>query len=378
MNGGLRILMIAACPYPAPFGSQALIRETARALEQAGHTLRLVVYAVGEDGGGDPFEVVRAAPTPLGGRVKPGPAWGKAWADASLLRTVAGEMAAWRPNLLHAHNHEGLAVALLARTHTGASVPVVYHAHNVLGEELPAYLPGGGVTAWLGSLWDRWGPKKADAVIALHPAQRTMLVEAGCLAKRVHAVPPPLAPAALKSAAAPLDPCTTVLYTGNLDRYQNLPLLSAAWRQVAAARPDAVLRVVTPIDGARRKLRRLLPEADVVEGGWGAARTALAGQPIVAIPRTAASGLPIKLCNAMAAGCPIAACRSGAAYIAHGVDGWLAPDNDADAFAEGLLGLLDDAPLRERLGDQARETARRLFDPGRVAQQLETAYRSAL
>lgn len=69
-------------------------------------------------------------------------------------------------------------------------------------------------------------------------------------------------------------------------------------------------------------------------------------------------GLPNALMEAMALGLPIVAtdcpCGGPATLIRDGENGLLVPIKDADAMAAGILRLIEDRDLAERLGDNAR------------------------
>ena len=59
--------------------------------------------------------------------------------------------------------------------------------------------------------------------------------------------------------------------------------------------------------------------------------------------------------------------------ITDGSDGLLVPPGDADAFAAGLLKLIEDTDQRRLMGEAARETVQR-FDPRRIADQYERLF----
>lgn len=76
-------------------------------------------------------------------------------------------------------------------------------------------------------------------------------------------------------------------------------------------------------------------------------------------------GLGVSLLQASAAGVPIVASRAGGIpeAVRDGVNGLLVPPGDADALAQALHRLLDDAPLRRRLGDGGRRLVAEVFSP---------------
>ena len=80
----------------------------------------------------------------------------------------------------------------------------------------------------------------------------------------------------------------------------------------------------------------------------------------------------------MAAGLPIVACASNAYPLRHGETGWVAPDDDLSALAEGVIALLMDPELRRRLGDAARAHVLTAHAPDRIASAIATVYTRVL
>ncbi|MEA3365437.1 MAG: glycosyltransferase family 4 protein [Candidatus Hydrogenedentes bacterium] len=362
-----RVAMVAACPYPAPQGSQVLLRDTARALHEAGHTVHLVVYGHGVREAADDFPVHRCPSVPGYRKTSAGPSLGKPLADAFLVGALRRVVREEDIEVIHAHNYEGLLVALAARVR-----PVVYHAHNAMADELPWYFSGNRGARRFGAWLDRTFPKRADRIIVPHQALAEYLISRGCNAEKVSVIPPTCA---AHDFAEPEyhDGPAEVLYTGNLDLYQNLALLEKAMDIVTATEPEARFVVATAAEGAGRlRNAEVLHTADI-----NALREVLARDAIVVCPRVAWSGYPIKILNAMAAGRPVIACRSAAGPITDGIDGVTIPDNDAQAFAEAILRLRHDPELREYLGTAARETIRTLHKPALLARRLERVYAAA-
>src|SRR5262249_62102772 len=83
-----------------------------------------------------------------------------------------------------------------------------------------------------------------------------------------------------------------------------------------------------------------------------------------------------KLVELMAAGLPIVAGRVGqvAEYIEDGRSGLLVAPGDPADLARATLALLADAPLRERLGQGAREHVARHYTWDLLAGEVERAY----
>jgi glycosyltransferase involved in cell wall biosynthesis len=364
---GYRVAMVGACPYPAPQGSQVFLRDTALGLCARGHDVRLVVYGygVGEDASGLP--VHRSGRIPGARKTAAGPSFAKPLLDAALVRALRRVVRVHAIDIVHAHNYEGLLVALAARTR-----PIVYHAHNAMGDELAYFSPGTlrRAAAACGAWLDRTFPRRADHVIAPHQALADYLIRCGCEPSRLSVIPPPM-DVNVFDVCCVTEARPPVVYAGNLDAYQNLGLLLEAMKRIREVFPDTRLIIATadprPVPGAER----------VTTTGFAGLRAVLAADGVFACPRVSWSGYPIKLLNAMAAGMAIVACRGAAHPVTHEHDGLVAPDND-DAFAEALLRLLRDPALRRRLGAHARDTVARAHNPDHIAARTERIYASLL
>jgi len=340
----LKVAVVGACPYPVPQGSQVYLRNTALAIEEAGHRAHLVVYGygLGEDSSG--LTIHRGAKFPGSRRTAAGPSFAKPILDAALVRTLRRVARREEIDIVDAHNYEGLLVALAARKR-----PILYHAHNAMADELPYYFSNPDYAATLGAWLDKTFPKRADHIVVPHEALKEYLIGLGCSEERISVIPPWIEVQEFE-AATPERKDAAVLYAGNLDDYQNVDLLFPVMEQVEAEVPGTQLVIATSSD-------RIIEEARVVHSqDFAAIRRELARDVIFACPRTSWSGYPIKLLNAMASGLAIVCCESSAHPITHQYNGLIVPDNDVEAFAASILRLMKDPDLRKNLGANARKT----------------------
>lgn len=362
----IRAGFLGACPYPVPQGSQVFLRDHARAFVAAGHIAHLITYAhgVGEDTSGLPLH--RGVSLPGLRRTQSGPSLAKPLVDALLVGTVRQVVRRERLSVIFAHNCEGLAVALAAR-----ACPVIYQPHNLLGDELPHYFTGAAWARWAGNCFDACVPRRAAAVVAAHASLAEALIARGCRASHVHVVPPPIwCESSLYQRVPSGEPA--VLYTGNLDPYQNLGLLHAVMARVRAARPSARLCIATA-EACASGADEVVPTHDAE-----ALQDVLARDAVFVVPRTAWSGYPVKILNAMAAGLPIVACASAAHGLEHEQTALLVPDGDVEVFAAAILRLLDDPALRRRLGDGAHAMAASRHAPLAVGEALARVARQVI
>lgn len=373
--------MVAACPFPTSQGSQTLVRQLATGLTLRGHTVELVVYHTREHDVPLPFRVHRGPRLPLTHRLRAGPSAGKVVLDVGLLARALAVGRATRPHVIHGHNYEGALVgAVVARA---LRVPLVYHSHNVLQEELPTYYQWrwlGAVARALGTVVDESVPSWADAVVALHEEVKRRLVGCGVRQDRIWVIPPGIWPEEWPEPAQVGIP-GRVVYTGNLDPYQNLAMLVEAMGVVIREVPTATLAVVSHQRSAKleRMVRRLgLGECTefVVVQGFEAVRRWIYEASVAVCTRLPACGYPIKLVNYLAAGRPVVVSEACAHGVAHGVTGLVVREQTPAAFADAVVRLLRDRDLALRLGMAAREWALAHLSWPRLLGEMETVYQS--
>lgn len=355
----LRIAMVGACPYPVPQGSQVLLRDTALALSALGHAVHLVVYGYGVGQDQHDLHVHRCRRIPGDARIASGPSLVKPFLDLALLMTLRRVVREEKIDVVCAHNYEALLVALAA-----GKRPILYHAHNAMSDELPYYFQRKKLAERFGRWLDRTFPHRADCIVTPHRRLAGHLIVRGCDHTKVRIVPPPVDTNLFEPSVAGRE-TPPVLYAGNLDGYQNIDLLFAAMRHVRGSMREARLVVATgdkaDLQGAEVMVMR----------GFDSLQRVLAQDSVFAAPRVSWSGYPIKLMNAMAAGKAIVACESAAYPLTHRYNGLIVPDNDARAFGNALLELMQNQKLRAELGKRARETVIKEYEPGRVAVMLD-------
>jgi len=380
----LRIAMVAACPFPSPRGSQVLIRELAQALARRGHAVHVVTYPHGE------------SIVPLRGifvhRIRPhrfatdpGIGWRRVILDAYLALMLYRVVRRERIHVIHAHNYEGPLIGFLIRWLTG--VPVVYHSHNALGDELAYYFTPGwrrSVARWFGRVLDRQVPRRADFSVALTPELEGFLRAWGVAANRVALVPPGAPMLLHGNAECGADPFAgrfVVMYTGNLDPYQGLEVLLRGFVAFQQGVSRSLLVIVTHeanwSERVGRRLQSLVQEGRVqvlVVPAFAAVRRLLVRADALVCPRSSWSGFPIKLLNYLAAGRAVVAAEGSAKGIVDGQTGLVFRDGDAQELALALRRLALDPALRARLGQAARAAASSAADWEQVAYQVERVY----
>jgi glycosyltransferase involved in cell wall biosynthesis len=375
----MSVVLVAACPFPAPRGTPVRIARMAEALRDRGHDVRVVSYhlAVGEDPEG--IEVHRTPRVAGYRRLHAGPSLAKLLVMDPLLVGALKKALRRRPaDLVHAHHVEGLGAAAAG---TPPHTPIVYDAHTLLSSELPRYGPR--PVAPLAGRWGRWVDgacaRRADHVVTVTTAIADSLVaEHAIPATRVTVVPNGVELHRFTRARLG-SPVPHVVFAGALTAYQGIEVLLDAFARLRIAHPDALLTLavsqrsdlawVSKLRGAELTEAVRVREVDLNE-----LASILASATVAVNPRPEADGQPLKLLNYMAAGAPIVACRGSAHGLIHDRTAWLVDDDDPIALAAGLCRLIEDPSRAARLGAAARRSAEAIPTWSDVAERLEGVY----
>ena len=184
----------------------------------------------------------------------------------------------------------------------------------------------------------------------------------------------------------------TVVFAGKLRESKGVHILLRAMTRVWELTPRAALVLVGGTEYGRGRTMRETPFMDQLRRDLAQApgrviltgfipptdmpRAYLLGDVFVG-PSQIEEGLGLVFLEAAAAGLPIIATRKGGIpeVVRDDFNGLLLrqPD-DAAELAEKITGLLNDAPLRQRLGQQGRDWVRADFSWEKIARTLEEFY----
>jgi len=251
---------------------------------------------------------------------------------------------------------------------------VVLHMHSGPGDVVYERTRIGSLQAALFRLMFR----RADVVLAVSAASARALEETYA-ASDVVVVPNPAPEAPDVPPGRGGEPLAALYVGGFANRVKGGDELLAALE-----RPEpAELRVLLSGPGELPERGRELIERrpDVEWHGWleEAEKEELLREAAIFVLPSTSEGLPMALLEAMAWARAIVATAVGGVpdVLSDGVDGLVVPPSDPDALAAALARLAGDPELRERLGQAARERARRL-NAEEVTGRLETIYTELL
>lgn len=344
-------------------GGQNQVLTTLMGLRALGHRTMLVAHSEGElrQRAAEGLDLLPLAP-------KTEMDLTAAWRLSRILKQL-------KPDIVHAHDPHGVAMAALALSmSTQLAKPPLVAARRV-----DFHLRGSSLS--------RWKYRQVDCFICASEAIRQMLIGDG--------VPPARA--------------VTVHEGIDIDRVERaepanlhgefwLPHHAPIVGNVAALVPhkgqrhfvEAAKIVVQQVPDARfiiagegelrpqleRQIKDHHLEKHVILAGFRPDVFSLHRAFDIFVMSSVTEGLGTSLLDAMAAGKPIVATRTGGIpeVVAHGENGILVAPRDHDAMADAIVRLLKDETLRRQMGVAGQVRARSLFSAERMVRNTLTVY----
>jgi glycosyltransferase involved in cell wall biosynthesis len=283
-----------------------------------------------------------------------------AWRLSRLLKRL-------KPEIVHAHDPHGVAMAALALSMSTELVkPPLVAARRV-----DFHLKGNSLS--------RWKYRQVDCFICVSeairkmlisdgvPAARTVVVNEGIDLDRVDAAPPARLHEELwLPRHAPIIGNVAALVPHKGQRHL-IDAASLVVRQV----PDArfVIAGEGELHGAlERQIRERRLEKHVILLGFRPDVLSLHKVFDVFVMSSVTEGLGTSLLDAMACGKPVVATRAGGIpeVVEDGLTGLLVPTRDPEEMAAAIVRLLNDAALRRRMGEAALLSVRERFSVERM------------
>jgi glycosyltransferase involved in cell wall biosynthesis len=385
------IAMVAACPFPANYGSSASIRELANILGDRGYNVHVVTYPIGEPGlQVKTASIWRTAYWRKEGRTYTGPAGEKFILDLLMVFKLIQVIRREKIEVIHAHNYEGVLIGMIAKLFTGR--PLVYQAVNLMSDELPTYnfIKPAFVARKMAAMLDWIVPRLPDFVIVISQELQNYFGARGFGNDRLALIPPGIYPAMFANPNPrrfrdyhSLGSRKVVMYAGVTNTFQRIDYLLEAFKVVLAAEPSTVLMVVSPIAQEpdlvkSRELASSLAIADNVIWVEGQKLDDLpdylAVADIAVIPRPNIPGYPLKLLNYLAAEKPVVCFDSTAKGVKHLHDIFTVPDHDVLAMGNAIVKLLREPKLAARLAKNGKNTVLTRFDWEVLCTDIEAVY----
>ena len=372
MIAPLKIVMIAPTPFFADRGCHTRIYGEIRGLQEMGHRVVLVTYGLGRNMPG--VETVRCFNFPWYRKLTAGPSVWKILLLPFIAHTARKTVGKIRPDIVHAHLHEGAVAARWCR---------LFHRKPVFFFDCQGSLSGelaGHHAVRENSLvyrLVRWIERKIDnffPVITQSAQMKELLLSFGVPEDRIlnamDAVDTdlfqPAEPDTELAERAGIDLSRPrVLYMGLLNEYQGTDLMIRAFARTAGLVPDVQFIIIGYPNG--EKYRQEAEKAGISDRTvfigkipYEEAPAYLALSRVAVAPKISASEGDGKLYNYMSMGMGIACFERSVSREILGDTGLYAPMKDTEKLGEQLAWLLQNPSETDAIGRKARARAERL------------------
>ena len=363
----MRVLVLAPTPFFADRGCHVRILEEARAVIPCGVELRLVTYHIGRDLPGFPID--RIPSIPWYGKLEAGPSWHKPYLDLMLLFKALKVARSFKPQLIHAHIHEGAFIGAILKKLL--RVPMLFDCQGSLTAEITdhGFVKPGSLLQRLFAMLERWINFSSDFIIASAGPTADLLVSGGVPRERVRAlmdgvdtaVFAPMAKGEMRTRLGLPGDRPIVGYLGLMNSYQGVDLLleTAALLKGQGAKLHFLI-MGFPEAGYREMADRLGITGMVTFTGripYDQAPLYLSAGDLAVSPKISLSEANGKLFNYIACGLPTVAFDTPVNREILGEAALYAKVGDAVELAGAIGRLAGDRELREELGRMGRERA---------------------
>lgn len=357
----MKILMLAPEPFFQPRGTPISVYFRLKALSDLGHSVTLVTYPIGQDVSFPGLVIRRSANLFRVRKIKIGPSLIKAPLDILLTFTALRRVIKDRPDLIFSHEEAAWAGAFLGKLFR---VSHLYDMHSSLPQQLDNFhFSKSKVLKRLFCGLEKFVLKRSKAVIVICRDLLDYVTGLGFGAKAVflenfidfnYFEPNPASPAEIAAQRAAVSPEgeKIILYAGNFEPYQGIPLLIEAFARVKS---PSVLLIVGGVkaehDEARAQAAALgaagrivfvekVPPKDVPPY--------IALADVLVSPRVSGTNTPLKIYSFLKSGKPLVATNLWThTQVVNEKIAVLAPP-DPEGLAAGLTFALESDEAQER------------------------------
>ena len=365
-----KVLMIAPTPFFADRGCHVRIYEEVRALQGLGCEVIICTYHIGREMDGIATE--RIINVPWYNKLEAGPSWQKPFLDILLLIKSYRVVKMFKPDIIHAHLHEGAFIGSYLKWRF--SIPLLFDYQGSMTAEMAdhEFLKKGGLFFRLLRRLERWTDNGADIILPSSSGSAEQLIsEFHIPGEKIRPVidgfdtdifRPDYPVDELRKMVGIPEGRKVVAYLGLLNEYQGVDLLLGAAGDVIKKLPDAHFLIMGYPDIERYKglAGRAGIAANVTFTGKIDYKDApgylCLGDIAVSakLSRTEANG---KIFNYMAAGLPTVCFDTPVNREILGDLGVYAEFGSRESLSEAIVSILSDKDRLEMLQTAVRKRA---------------------
>lgn len=381
--------MLAPTPFFADRGCHVRIYEEARAIQALGHSVEIVTYHLGRDLPG--ITTHRIARIPWYSKLEAGPSWHKPYLDGMLFFKALAVARSFKPDLIHAHLHEGaLLGALLKKI---LRIPLLFDCQGSLTGEMTdhGFMAQSSLLGKTFGALERLIDNSADAIITSSTFSAADLTGRWGVPERLVTVLPdavnsdefsPGEGDSVKKALLLPNDRPVVAFLGLFNRYQGLDLLMDAIRMLKERGTKVHFLLMGFPDERYRQLAADMNLTGMItftgKIDYKSAPDYLRAADLAISPKISLTEANGKLFNYLACGLPCLVFETPVNREILADSGVYARFGDAVDFAEKLAELAADPQRLQLLGRIGREKAVAEYSWQARGAQLQQIYRNLL
>jgi glycosyltransferase involved in cell wall biosynthesis len=384
----MKVLMIAPQPFFQPRGTPISVLHRLNTLSKLGHSIDLVTYHLGEN---IPIKNVtyhRMINLPFVKKIKIGPSKTKIFLDLFIILKTVQLLLSKKYDMIHSHEEAGFFATKLAKWF---NLPHLYDMHSSLPQQLTNFkftklkplirffenLEANTVTSAAAVI--TICPELYNYVNEHFPQVKQMLIENVADNSTVFGNEP--APDLSMKQAHGVNGEMVILYSGTFEPYQGIDLLIDSGSAVVSKYQNVRFVLVgghhDQISAYKEKVASAKLQQFFIFAGQVQPNMVpqyLAAADILVTPRLAGNNTPLKIYEYLRAGKPIVATN----HITHtqvlSDDVAVLTDINADAFAKGILKVIEDKNYRIKISENAKKLAEEKYSYAAYINKTKSIY----
>jgi glycosyltransferase involved in cell wall biosynthesis len=384
----MNVLMIAPQPFFEPRGTPISVYQRLKALSKLEHNIDLVVYHLGKDLDIPGVNIIRIPEVSFVKEIKIGPSLIKLLLDLLLFLKCITLMRKKKYDLIHTHEEAAFFSIILS---VFFKVPHLYDMHSELAGQIrnSKYRKIPFLYSFF-SILERFVLKSCNAVITIGADLEEHVKKVNPRVKMIRIDNLPLNcfdefvnPELLNKLKRLRNSGNKlVVYTGTFEPYQGLEMFIESAALIKKYFSEVLYIMVGGKNNQVEKLKALARSMDLEDSfkfvGSVPPEEALAYLEIADIlisPRTQGMSVPLKIYSYLQAGKPFVATRIYAHTQVLNDDNTLLVEPTKEAFSKGIIEILGDNNLSNRLSGKARLFAEENFNFSEYTNKVESIYK---
>ena len=387
----MKILMIAPQPFFEPRGTPISVYQRVNALSKLGHEVDLVTYHLGKSPSIPNIHIHRTMSVPFINQIKIGPSWVKPILDVLVFFKAFFMLLRHRYDVIHTHEEAaffGYFLSPLFQT------PHLYDMHSSLPRQLESFGVGDfwplkQIFAWLEhavisscEAVITIDSELADRVKAINPNAKHMNIENTAVSFNTSTSAEPASTAQQIKDRLNLHNRISVIYTGTFEKYQGLDLVVRSVAAVKDVHPTVKYVMVGGKPHQVQELQDLTDELGlnewIVFTGMVSPEESLVfleAADVLFSSRIEGTSVPLKVYSYLHAAKPIVATNLEAHTQVFNHNVSVLVDPTVEGMSAGVIDLLADSALMDRLGEAAGRYAEEHYSVGSYLKKVENIYR---